>query len=185
MKKNICNLGFSLLIITFGFQQGFAQLDQISLRDKIYFGGNIGLAFGDITQIEIEPYVGYRFTPRFSAGLGGSYKFYKNSQYQLSYRTSIYGGNLFTKYTIVRDFPSKGMSIFTQAQYEALSLEKKYFQEPFNGEGRFLMHSFLIGGGVRQYLGGRASIEITVLFVVNEVEFSPYQNPEIRIGFNF
>jgi hypothetical protein len=185
MKKNIFRICLILIIITFGFQQGFSQRESVSLRDRIYFGGNIGLTFGDITQIEIAPYVGYRFTPRFSAGIGGSYNFYKSSQNHVSYETSIYGGNLFTKYTLFRDFPSKGMSIFTHAEYEVLSLDEKYFKEPFTGNGRFLMHSFLVGGGLRQYIGGRASVEIIVLYNLNQAIFSPYQNPVIRIGFNF
>jgi hypothetical protein len=182
MKKRLF-LSF-ILLHTF-LVIGFTQNEKISLRDKIYFGGNIALAFGSETQIEIAPYVGYRFTPKWSVGVGGSYNYYKTSRGFGSFSTSLYGGNIFTKYTLFHDFPAKGMSIFTHAEYEALSLEKKYFREPFNEDGRFIMHSFLIGAGLRQYLGGRASMEVLVLFNLNQTKYSPYQNPVIKVGINF
>lgn len=175
----------SVLLALGILKSGMAQNEKVSLRDKIYFGGNIALAFGSETQIEIAPYVGYRFTPRWSAGIGGSYNYFKTSRNFGSFSTSLYGGNVFTKYTIVRDFPAKGMSIFSHLEYEALSLEKKYFKEPFDEKGRFIMHSVIVGGGLRQYLGGRASMELLILFNLNQTKYSPYQSPIIRVGFNF
>lgn len=176
---------FSCLFVFAFLRPGLAQSGKVSLRDKIYFGGNIGLAFGTETQIEIAPYVGYRFTSRWSAGIGGSYNYYKTSRSFGSFSTSLYGGNIFTKYTIARDFPAKGMSIFSHLEYEALSLEKKYFKEPFDENGRFIMHSVIVGGGLRQYLGGRASMELLILFNLNQNKYSPYQTPIVRVGFNF
>lgn len=176
---------FSVLFALCFLPSGVAQNGSISFRDKLYFGGNIALAFGTETQIEVAPYVGYRFTPRWSAGIGGSYNYFKTSRYFGSFSTSIFGGNIFTKYTIVRDFPAKGMSIFSHLEYEALSLEKKYFREPFNENGRFIMHSVIAGGGLRQHLGGRASMELLILFNLNPAKYSPYQTPIIRVGFNF
>jgi hypothetical protein len=65
-----------------------------------------------------------------------------------------------------------------------LSLENKYFSET-RETGRSFTHNILIGGGLRQYLGGRASIEIQILFNVTQYKLSPYRNPTIRVGFNF
>jgi hypothetical protein len=158
--------------------------ENITNRDRLYFGGSFSLMFGTYTQIELSPYVGWRFTPEWSVGGGGIFQYYGSSAAWGKYNTAIYGSNLFTKYTIVRDFPSKNMSLFAYSGYEALSLERKYFKSG-NETGRFIMHSVLIGGGLRQYLGGRASAEILILYNINQANISPYSSPTIRIGLNF
>lgn len=157
---------------------------EVTTRDRIFFGGTFGLMLGTYTQIELSPYIGWRFNPEWSVGGGLIYRYYSSSASYNSYNTSIYGTNLFTKYTIVRDFPSKKMSIFAYSGYEVLSLENKYFKNAYE-TGRFLLHSLLVGGGIRQYLGGRASAEILILYNINQSMYSPYDSPTIRIGFNF
>src|SRR3712207_6814413 len=39
-------------------------------REKLFLGGNFGLTFGDYTNINVSPQLGYRFSNRFAAGLG-------------------------------------------------------------------------------------------------------------------
>jgi hypothetical protein len=158
--------------------------ETISTRDHIFLGGYFSLMLGTYTQIEISPYAGWRFTPAWWVGTGIIYQYYGGRDYYGRYSTSIYGINIFSKYTLVRDFPSKKMSIFTYIGYEALSLENLYFS-PYSYNGRFIMQSILIGGGIRQYLGGRASAEIMLLFNINPAKITPYHTPNVRIGFNF
>jgi len=77
-------------------------------------------------------------------------------------------------------------SIFAHAEYEVLSLEKKYFEyPPSSEEGRFLAHSVLVGGGLFQPTGRRGGFLIMLLWNLNETASSPYSNPIIRIGFIF
>ena len=38
------------------------------LRERLYFGGNFGLSFGNITSVIVSPLAGYHITPRLSAG---------------------------------------------------------------------------------------------------------------------
>ena len=39
-------------------------------KDRLFFGGNLGLYFGSLTYVNISPTIGYRFSDRFGAGLG-------------------------------------------------------------------------------------------------------------------
>lgn len=43
--------------------------------DRIWFGGGIGLSFGTVTAVQIDPLVGYKVdrAGKFSTGIGGSY----------------------------------------------------------------------------------------------------------------
>jgi hypothetical protein len=48
-------------------------------KEKLFVGGNFGLAFGNYTFINISPQLGYRFTNLFAAGMGvnGQYVSFK------------------------------------------------------------------------------------------------------------
>ena len=169
-----------------------AQKDEeVTWRDRLFFGGNISLSVGTITAIQINPLVGYRITPRWSAGLGLDYEYYKSSGSYFgttrtgAYSTSIYGANLFTNYVFLKNFPTDGISLLVQTEYEALNLETKYFQD-YNSSGRFWLHSFLAGGGIRQRLGRRSSFNLLVMWNFSETQYSPYYgNPILKFNFIF
>ena len=165
--------------------------EEITWRDRLYFGGNLSLSVGTITAIQISPLVGYRLTSRWSAGIGFDYEYYKSSgqyfgNYHVSsYSTSIYGGNIFTNYVFLKNFPTDGISLLAQTEYDVLSLERKYFQD-YTSSGRFLLHSVFIGGGVRQRMGKRSSLNLLLLWNLNETQYSPYfSNPIIKFNFVF
>ena len=180
-----------LFILLFQIQLLKAQDDEVTWRDRLYFGGNVTFAVGTITIIELTPLAGYRITPRWSAGLGVNYEYYKSSgqffgTYRLNaYSTSIYGGNVFTNYAFLKNFPAEGISLMVQAEYDALSLEKKYFQD-YLSSGRFVLNSVFAGGGIRQKLGRRSSINLLVLWNFNETQYSPYSsNPILKFNYIF
>jgi hypothetical protein len=158
--------------------------------DRLFFGGNFGLLFGTITNIEISPLVGYYLTPRLAAGAGIRFEYFRDKGFYEPYQTTIYGANLFSRYTIIRDL-GEGLNIglntgiFAQVEYEALSLEKAYFEPPYTEDGRFTVHSVLVGGGLIQPVGRRSAFLVTILYNLNETSRSPYSNPVVRIGFNF
>ncbi len=189
-KYNVIFL-ITSLILTFTAQVTAQDEGEVTWRDRLYFGGNISLAVGSVTAIEIAPLAGYRITPRWSAGLGLNYEYYKSSGRDFgsisvsSYSTSIYGGNLFTNYVFLKNFPTDGISLLAQTEYEALSLERKYFLD-YTSSGRFILHSIFVGGGIRQRLGRRSSLNVLLLWNLNETQYSPYySNPILKFNFTF
>jgi hypothetical protein len=194
-KKIIGFLVLSLLLSqglrpSFLFAQTEDDWAELRPIDRTFFGGNFGLMFGTITNIEISPLIGYYLTPRLAAGGGIRFEYYRDKGYYAPYQTTIYGGNIFSRYTIIKNL-GEGLNIglntgiFAQVEYEALSLEKEYFEPPFNKDGRFIVHSVLVGGGLIQPVGRRSALLLTVLYNLNETARSPYSNPVLRVGFTF
>jgi hypothetical protein len=158
--------------------------------DRIFFGGNFSLMIGTLTNIEISPLVGYHITPRLAVGTGIRFEYYRDKGFYYPYQTTIYGGNIFSRYIIIKNL-GEGINLglntglFTQVEYEILSLEKEYFDPPYTADGRFLAHSVLVGGGIIQPLGRRSALLLTILYNLNENARSPYSNPIIRMGVIF
>ena len=147
----------------------------VASENRIFTGGDFGMQFGSQTYIQIAPLIGYRLTEDFSAGITGKYIYYnlKNSNY--NYKTNIYGGGIFTRYNILEE-------IFLHAEFEALSLEVPTSVYEIN---RRIVSGLFLGAGYRQFIGEFSSLNLMILFDVIEDKYSPYQNPQIRIGFDF
>jgi hypothetical protein len=154
--------------------------DNQSVWDRMFFGGNLGLQFGDLTYIDVSPLVGYKITEQFHAGIGATYIYYKYNDYYGSYETSIYGGRIFSRYYPFENF-------FAHIEYEILNLEVPAGPSSANGNYENLVrdniNSLMVGGGYAQPLGGNAAMVIMLLFNLTEEPYSPYANPIIRIGF--
>ncbi len=152
------------------------QKPNSSIFDRLYFGGGVGLNFGTQTYIEISPIVGYKITDRFSAGLGLKYIYYKYNDDYLNYSTNIYGGGPFARYFVLE-------GLFIHTEFEVLNLE---VPDPLSYRYyRANITSVFLGGGYRQMIGNSSSLDILLLYNINESRNSPYQNPIIRIGFGF
>jgi hypothetical protein len=154
-----------------------ATNDKVDFKSKLFFGGGFGFQFGSITLVEISPLIGYKITPKFSAGLSPTYKFYKYKDYYTgnSYSaTNVWGGSVFTRYDLFQN-------VFAHAEYETLFYNTKLN----NGISEMQQYnSFLIGGGYQQQIGGNSGMYILVLWNLNDTPESPYNNPIIRVGFN-
>jgi hypothetical protein len=151
------------------------------ILSRMDFGGYLGAQFGSVTIIEVSPQASYRVTESFHAGLGFTYNYYKDTYYTPDYSASSYGCNIFGRYFIWQD-------LFAHVEYAPLYVN--YYEYYDNGSGGYYRvkgaswaHDFLIGGGYRQMIGDRASMNLMLLWNVNESYFSPYRNPIIRIGF--
>lgn len=68
---------FLLLIISSLAAAQNSNNDDLGLTNRVFFGGNFGLQFGTITNIEVSPLVGYRVTRDFSIGTGITYIYLK------------------------------------------------------------------------------------------------------------
>lgn len=175
-----------LFAVTCVFHPSFSQTasspqkPKVPFKDRIFVGGNFGLTFGTVTNIEIAPQVGYLLKPNWSAGLGIRYSYYQDNYYVPPYKTNIYGGLLFSRYVIYK-------GLFLEGDFEANNFDV-YEVDPY---GNYRTHrqwvpSFLMGGGYSQSMGGNSAFFISVLYDVLQNRYSPYYGvPVIRVGFGF
>ncbi len=173
MKQII--LSFLVIICSYNVNGQGAIEKQSNISDKVFFGGGIGLQFGTYTGIEISPMIGYKPVDQLYLALKGTYQFYKDSR--LDYSTDIYGGSLLAMYIFFE-------RIILHAEYEALSMDKSFYY-PYLDEGRVWVGSPLLGIGIRQTLGQRSAVMLSLLWNLNENYYSPYSNPIIRVNFMF
>ncbi len=167
--------------------------DPPSFRDRLFFGGNFGFSFGNTTSIIVSPLAGVRITPRLSGGIGARYEYYKNNYPgSIPFDTHIFGGSVFSRFTVIQSigevvgFGGLNTGLFVQGEYELLSLESEHFDHTSTSpDGRFNLHSILVGGGIYQPIGQRSGFLITILWNLNESYNTIYTNPLIRLGFTF
>jgi hypothetical protein len=184
---------YSILLMFFLGVTLFAQeyrppTENVS-SNRFFFGGGLGLQFGDVTLIDVSPMVGYRITEKLAAGVTLTYKYYNVKNYYANYlslpsddlKANIYGGSLFGRYFLFEN-------LFAQAEYEYLLYAYDSYFPNSGGSGyskskeTIDLPSFFLGGGYRQPIGGRTFFTITVLYNFSESPYSPYSNPIIRAG---
>lgn len=157
-----------------------AQTDDMSgtpWNERIFFGGNLGLQFGTITNIEVSPLVGYRVNSNLSAGIGLTYIYYKiNFDNRPDYSTDIYGGRVFVRRAVSEN-------IFLHAEYESLNFE---FVRSDGSLRREWVPGMFLGGGFIQPVGRNVAFVAMALYnVLHDDLRSPYNSPlVIRIGIN-
>ena len=149
--------------------------DNSSFLDRVFVGGNLGLQFGDITNVQVAPIVGYRITNDLSAGLGVQYQYTKNKRINPAVVSNNYGTSIFTRYRVKAPF-------FLQAEYEYLNYEVT-FVPSFETERRSVS-SLFVGGGISQPINENAAFTLSVLYNLSYDETdinSPYSSP-LRIS---
>ena len=181
MKAGI--LLFALLFIC--FSGNAAPMDDekdvrdLPTRERIFIGGYLGLQIGTITSINISPTIGYLITNQLSAGVGGTYQYYRNRGWLLinniSYSAHIYGGSVFARYRITRN-------IFAHVELEALNLDSRIGFDVQREESRFWERNYFVGGGYRQELGPRTFLNVMLLYNFNSNSVIYHQNPIFRFG---
>jgi hypothetical protein len=139
-------------------------------------------------------YVGFRFLYQYY-----NYKNYywdRSTNSYLSYKSNVYGGGVFLRYYLNSLFDNFLGNLFAHVEYEY-----QYYTRPYTysamGNGNILdpygntyvrgneaieINSFFVGGGYRQPVANRVSLDFLVLFNLNDSYNSPYSNPIFRIG---
>lgn len=142
--------------------------------DRMYTGGSFGLQFGTFTNISLLPILGYRLTDKFNVGVGGVYHFSKFRS--LSY--SSYGARAFTQLEL---FNIGEGAILGHAEVEFLNTKYEASGDLFTTN----ITLPLVGIGYRQRINEKASVDMLLLYNVNDkVNGNPYNNPVFRVGFN-
>lgn len=175
---------FSLLSCKSVLAQNESSGKQEKFIDRIYIGGNLGAQFGTITSVDLSPLVGIRIYKGLTGGVGFTYQFYSDKRFDPTFKTSMYGGRGFLRCYL----PILNEGLFLHAEYELLNFERIVI-DSYSGrvmdQYRDWMPSYLVGAGYRQNIGGKAFIDIAILWNLNDKPDSPYRNPIIRAGINF
>ena len=155
------------------------------LRERMFFGGSLGLQFGTYTNIHVNPMVGLWVRPRIAIAAGPNFTYYKDPYY----KTTMYGGNGFIQFVLVKDINNAipigmHMGIFLHLEDEILSLESAVWN-PQNPNNRFTVNTLLGGFGISQQLGVRSALNLMFLWTLTDSGYALYNNPEIRISFAF
>jgi hypothetical protein len=179
-------IAFLLLFISFTIIYGQRSNEKPPpLSERLFYGGSFGLQFGTITDIQISPVIGLWVLPRLAVAAGPDYRFYKFR----NDRTNIYGGKGYLQFVVIQNistFIPLGINtgVFLHIEDELLSLESSFWKYP-PASGRFYINTILAGGGISQQMGKRSSLNIMVLWALNDSGYEVYSNPEIRVSFIF
>jgi hypothetical protein len=148
--------------------------DSLSTGGNVFYGGTIGLGFGDVDYVEIAPLIGRHVNPQFSYGGSVIYRHRSDDRYEKDLSTDDYGASIFGRYRLTP-------ALFAQAEYEYLNYE---FYNLDLSKDRDSSNSVFLGGGVSSPAGRNASVYATALYNVNyDEDESPYDSPwVIRFG---
>jgi len=146
---------------------------------RLFAGGGLGLGFGDVSYVDISPFIGVAITERVSAGVSLLYRWREDRRYDPDLRTNDYGGSVFTRIAIIDP-------LFAQVEYEYLSWELVRLDLSTERQG----YSSVLGGiGIAQPLGGHATFYTSFLynFTYDDSDIiRPYDSPwVIRAGVGF
>ena len=153
-----------------------------AISERIFFGGNFGLQFGTVTNIQVAPIVGFWLRPRIAVAVGPEYQFYKDPYY----KTNIYGGKAYVEYVVIKNISSVlpiggNTGIFLHLEDEILNMEAYQI----NSYERVNVNTVLGGVGISQQIGRRSAVNLMFLWVLDDSGYNLYNNPEIRISFAF
>jgi len=160
---------------------------------RLIFGGGFGFGFGNVTNINIAPAVGYRISDRFSAGIGMGYQYVRVKNYypvfDASYNTvyrpftaNVYSPSLWTRYILWNN-------VFAHIEYEHNFMSFKEYYNNYTVSNDILTRnvnysapSILVGGGIRHPISDRVSIIFQGLYDILPDKNSPYRG---TIAFRF
>lgn len=152
-----------------------SRKDPRPLKDRIWFGGGVGLNFGTATAIQLDPLVGY-FVDRqnkLSVGAGLSYWYIRDNRWTPPIEQTGYGYRVFTRYRPLEQF---------YAHAEFYHLNRELYSYVDRETIRLWVPHLLLGAGYVQPLGGRSSIYFQVLFDVLQDPNSVYGTQPILSG---
>ena len=179
-----------LVAVVFCCNLCFAQDEEPAAgfqKEKLFAGGNFGLAFGRYTLVNLSPQIGYRFNRFLASGIGFNLVYAsqkEEDQFGRDYsKTSqwITGLNLFARF-----YPSQKFLIQLQPEANYIFGNIKYYQPTetkykLNAE---IVPSFLAGGGIVMP-SEKGAFMTTIMYDILQRPNSPYGNrPIINFGYN-
>lgn len=154
------------------------------------FGGDFYGQIGTYSSLKIAPMAAYRINSRSAAGSGLTYIYLSDKSVNQHYQSHIYGGSVFTRFTLIESFEELiGINFagqaFAHSEYEGMSLERRYFdaRNQYPSSGRFWLSSIWVGGGLSFPLGRNSGMYFSILWDLLQNENSLYASPLVRLGF--
>lgn len=147
-------------------------------RDRITFGGGIGMQFGNYTHVNIAPQVGYNVSNHLNVGAGFTYSYFSDKFDHNQYKESnnYFGMNLYAK---VYPIPYLVLMVQPEASRMWRSVKNRSTGEKTTREE--FVPIFLIGGGLR--LGPMTAM---IQYDVAQNDDSPYGNKFFySVGYTF
>jgi len=169
---------------------------------RVSVGGNLGFQFGSVTGITISPEVRLRTVDQLYVGFRFIYQYYNyknyfwdnDAQQFLRYESSTYGGGIYLRYYLSSLFNNFFGNLFAHVEYEYLYYTRPYTSamgghifDPYgntfiSGNQVVEVNSIFVGGGYRQPITNKVSMDLLILFNLNDSYSSPYTNPIFRLG---
>ena len=142
-------------------------------KKPVYYGGTVGLSFGDYFRISVAPLVGVYLSPKASVGGRFIYEYVEDKRFDPKLTSSNYGGSAFARYRLVPQ-------AYAHAEFAYMSYE----YNSIVGSNREWVPFVLLGGGYVQPLSPKTSFFVEVLFDVLQDSKSPYEewNPWVSVG---
>jgi len=156
-------------------QQGYR------LMDHLRFGGDFGFGFGSSSvTVQVNPTVGYYFNQYVTAGIIGTYEYYKYGTNYNTISSSVYGGGVYTDFHPI-DF------LVVHAEAQAICYDNYYAN--YNEPDKMVDIPILVGGGYHRQISDRASLNMMLLWNLNATKGlehnTSFSNPIVRINFTF
>jgi hypothetical protein len=169
---------------------------------RVSVGGNLGFQAGSVTGVTVAPEVRLRMVDQLYVGFRFLYEYYYNKHYyydrttdqELPYQSNVYGGGIYLRYYLSSLFDSFLGNLFAHIEYEYQSYSQPYTMSPvgkiYDPYGNTYVrnstvietNSIFVGGGYRQPIGNRVSMDLLILYNLNDTYNSPYSNPIFRLG---
>lgn len=154
-------------------------------KSRLILGGSLGAVFGDYTNLDISPIVGYRFNDFIAAGINvnAQYGSYRLRNYDVTVQRdkyTIFGGGVWG-----RVYPIQQLFVHIQPEYNFINQSSTVYNggQKTTYKSNYGVPSLLVGGGYTQSVGGRVGIGISILYDVIQDDRSPYRNNIVyRLG---
>ena len=177
---------------------------QDSFWKRVSVGGNLGFQVGNVTGITVAPEVRIRAIDQLHFGFRFLYQYFSykdyfydySAQYYISFHSNVFGAGIYARYYLSGIFDGFLGNLFAHVEYEYMSYTWPFtqsssptanIQDPYgmnyvSGDQLMKFNSVFVGGGYRQMISNKVSMDLLILFNINESINSPYTNPVFRFG---
>lgn len=148
-----------------------ARVDSVKKApSRVYYGGGIGFSISSqITQISLQPHIGYKLNKKTSLGASVRYEYFKDERIIPTAESQSYGGGIFSRHRFHKQFYGQAELSFTHYDWSG------------GLGGSSNVPFFLLGGGYAQPLSPSTFLTVDVMYDLIQDPDSPYRDGSPRI----